>query len=331
MKYVITIALAAAVLAGAGLTATTMTDAQEQPPAKWANVTQVCDYGCHAYEANMGVIWYEPIFKGQTSGVSSILITLDGQQVGKNKIAADGSFHKGQKTPLPDGTYDLIVRDCGPIAIEPNVGTCMMDGQDLNDYAVLFEGTIRIVHEAARQQQESGQEEPQTEQEPQTEAPTVQETEAEAPQTETQPYGVTITNADDAPFAVGDKIHFEVNAPPCMSDHLENATSSTGEITELSLDGYRWHVTVWQAYCDPDRSSGWKPSAIYAEELLDNTHEAAPALYNIHRGMNITSVSADHSEIIGYITMVEEFEGYDGMEIRLYAHRTFDTYSTPIN
>lgn len=324
MKYAITIALAVAVLAGAGLTATSMTDAQEQA-TKWANVTQVCDYGCHAYENNMGVIWNEPIFKGQTGGVSSILITLDGEQVGKNKIAADGSFHKGQKTPLPDGTYDLIVRDCGPIAIEPNVGECTMPGKDLNDYAVLFEGTIRIIHEAVRQQQESGSEEPQTE------TQTVQETEAEEPQTETQPYGVTITNADDAPFAVGDKIHFEANAPPCMMDHLENATVSYGEITGLTLNNYRWHVQIWQASCDADRPTGWKPSAIFAEELLDNTHEAAPALHNIHKGMNITSVSADHSEIIGYITMVEEFEEWEGIEISLHAQRTFNAESSPIN
>ena len=147
-------------------TTITTTDAQQE--SAWANVTQVCDYGCHAYEENMGVIWNEPIFKGQTGGVDSILVTLNDRQVGKNKIAADGSFHKSQKTPLPDGEYDLVVRDCGPIAMEPNVETCTLDGESLDDYQILFDGTIRIVHDAIRQQQESGSEEPQTVQEPET-------------------------------------------------------------------------------------------------------------------------------------------------------------------
>ena len=260
----------------------------------------------------MGVIWNRPIFKGQTGGVSSVLITLDGEQVGKNKIAADGSFHKGQKTPLPDGTYDLAVWDCGPIAIEPNVGTCTMDGQDLNDYAVLFERTIRVIHEAVRQQQESGSEEPQTATQTVQEPETVQEVQTETP-TKTEPqaesYGITVTNANDAPFALGDKIHFELTAPSCASAFYGST------YVYLHSADFR-NLALYRDTCNYYGPNGGAMSDDTQKSLMERLRQENPPGYNIKMASNVT-VSDDHSKIRGYVTVTEEL-------VDSYVHFTYE-------
>ena len=65
-------------------------------------------------------------------------------QMDTNKLAVDGTFLKEQETPLRDGAYTLTIRDCGGIAVPPNVGACSLTTADLDDYDVLLTSTISI-------------------------------------------------------------------------------------------------------------------------------------------------------------------------------------------
>lgn len=138
--YTVLAALAAIILAGSLTTAAAY--AQE---AKWARISHVYDGQDWIPFVNGTAIPTDtPTFWGQTGGISSVQVTLNDMQVDTNKLAADGTFIKEQKTPLRNGAYTLTVRDCGGIADPPNVGACSLAIADLDDYDVLFTGTISI-------------------------------------------------------------------------------------------------------------------------------------------------------------------------------------------
>ena len=60
----------------------------------------------------MNVPTKSPKFRGQTEGLESIHITLNGTKVGGSKVSDTGSFWKSWKhSPLAVGTYLLEIRE----------------------------------------------------------------------------------------------------------------------------------------------------------------------------------------------------------------------------
>ena len=115
------------------------------PELKWASIEGVQDgERWMPFKNHMTVHDNMPKFRGSSGGIDSVQITLDGHQVDTNEISDTGSIAKAQKFPLSNGIYKMIVRDCGPIVEGNNKGACAMPNADLSNYAVLFDGTIRI-------------------------------------------------------------------------------------------------------------------------------------------------------------------------------------------
>ena len=118
------------------------------PELKWASIESVWDgERWMPFKSHMTVHDNMPKFRGSSGGIDSVQITLDDHQVDTNEISDTGNIAKAQKFPLSNGTYKMIVRDCGPIVEGNNKGACAMPNADLSSYAVLFDGTIRIGQE----------------------------------------------------------------------------------------------------------------------------------------------------------------------------------------
>lgn len=233
--YVLAAVIAAGLIA---TTATTMTEAQEQ---KWAVIEKIYD-GQYwiPFTDGMSVDNEMPKFRGASGGIESVQITLNGEQVGTNKISDTGKIAKAQKWPLQDGTYDMIVRDCGPMVEKNNVGACTQHGADLSDYTVLFNATIQIGSEPAPTESESGAMETMKLEMAELKA-TIAELEAtiadmlermnsvnaptitpppdtpiiEVPESVPGQYYIRLMDSTNSTYSIGDQIHFEGKGALC--------------------------------------------------------------------------------------------------------------------
>lgn len=179
----------------------------------------------------------------------------------------DGKFTKEQKWPLADGTYDLVVRDCGePAKQGAKKGACTMDP---GEYEVLFNSTVRIgpEHPAA----EAGDMEAMKAKMAELNAtiaaleatiaemlermnsvnkPVVQQQQpppaVEVPEQVPGQYYIRLLNSTDTTYGIGDRIHFEGRGPLCDTPtYIEtlgaNHTDYHGGSINIGVHGMAHH------------------------------------------------------------------------------------------
>lgn len=285
----------------AGLIATTIT-ATDATSEKWVEIQKVKD-GKHWYpfEDGMAIDATQPTFRGISGGIESVQITLDGHQVGTNKVSDTGKISKLQKWPLEHGTYEMIVRDCGAIVEKGNVGACTQRGADLSSYAVLFNGTIRIGPEPVATEEPGAMEAMKAkiaelkatitalegtimemlERMDSVNTPNITAAERpplQLPESVPGQYYIRLVNATaNATYNLGDRIHFEAKAPPCVPTYgLDGTTvAQRGGWTEILIKTSLGHSFVFHNGC---------------MDVIDQTH------YMNRVNLNST---LDHSTISG--------------------------------
>lgn len=143
-------AAATATAAAAGLTMAETTYADEPTTVKSAAITHVFD-GHETwvpFTDGMTVDSDTRKFKGTVSNLTTVQVWLNDTKIGMSDITKPPNyFAKQTKDPLPPGTYQLVVMDCGDI-VKGNRGECAVRGADLTEYDVLFRGTMTIMSSA---------------------------------------------------------------------------------------------------------------------------------------------------------------------------------------
>lgn len=150
MRRVIMAAVAAAALAAMAAAAAVMMDDAHAQQQGSASVVSVLDGDAWSdFEDGMTISSDSPEFRGQTVGLESVQVSVDGNQVGRNGLDDNGGFAR-IAGPLGEGSYVLTVRDCGAMHVQVyGIGQCTLLGASMDGFPVLFEATFHIGKQSA--------------------------------------------------------------------------------------------------------------------------------------------------------------------------------------